>query len=319
MAAEGGPVPVSGQAGVGRQAARAGQPASDTSARRLVRRGVWTTVSAATATSTSSSRSWRGRAHGKGADAGMSASAGSCPQRASSSIPIHSRCGAESRSAARPSGDSRPRPELGRGDNRAVRRVIPLRGGRGCAPRRARVLRLRPARLAGGLDGRPQGADRRRRARQVRPVPRDPLPAAERARELRVRLAAALPGDAVVAEKLVRVLPAARRRAAARNAATRALWLALVAAGAAAMTARGGAAPASGLAALALGFLWGLDEAVMLCKSEPWTAGQLIARRLRDGADRGQRADRPRGLARAAHAARSRRARSSPPTRSSTG
>ncbi len=81
---------------------------------------------------------------------------------------------------------------------------------------------------------------------------------------------------AAAAEKLVRVLPAVAAELPS-NVATRALWLLLVAAGAAAMTARARRGREAGLAALALAFLWGLDEALMLCKSEPWTAGQLIA------------------------------------------
>ncbi|HUY72461.1 MAG TPA: glycosyltransferase family 39 protein [Gaiellaceae bacterium] len=81
---------------------------------------------------------------------------------------------------------------------------------------------------------------------------------------------------AVAAEELVRVLPAIAAELP-WNPATRGLWLALVAAGAAAMTATRRRARLAGLVALALGFLWGLDELLMLCKSEKWTAGQLIA------------------------------------------
>jgi hypothetical protein len=81
---------------------------------------------------------------------------------------------------------------------------------------------------------------------------------------------------AVAAEKLVRVLPAVAAELP-WNPATRGLWLALLAAGAAAMTAARRRVRLAGLAALALGSLWGLDELLMLCKSEKWTAGQVIA------------------------------------------
>ena len=81
---------------------------------------------------------------------------------------------------------------------------------------------------------------------------------------------------AVAAEKLVRVVPAFAAELP-WNPATRGLWLALVAAGAAALTAARRRARRAGVAALALGLLWGLDEVLMLCKSEEWTAGQLVA------------------------------------------
>ncbi len=61
------------------------------------------------------------------------------------------------------------------------------------------------------------------------------------------------------------------------NPANRALWLLLIAAGAAAMTAGRPRVRIAGAAGLALGAIWGLDEAVSLAKSEPWTGGQLIA------------------------------------------
>ena len=81
---------------------------------------------------------------------------------------------------------------------------------------------------------------------------------------------------AVVAEKLVRTIPAAAVELRS-DTLTRALWLILVTGGACAMTAARRPVRRLGAAALALGALWGLDEAVMLSKSEPWTAGQLIA------------------------------------------
>jgi uncharacterized repeat protein (TIGR01451 family) len=61
------------------------------------------------------------------------------------------------------------------------------------------------------------------------------------------------------------------------NPATRVLFLVLVAAGVIALTSRRRGVRIAGLVALALGVLWGLDEAVSLAKSEPWSAGRLIA------------------------------------------
>jgi 4-amino-4-deoxy-L-arabinose transferase-like glycosyltransferase len=81
---------------------------------------------------------------------------------------------------------------------------------------------------------------------------------------------------AVVAEKLVRVLPAVAAELP-WNVLTRALWLALAAAAAVALTAASRRVRVAGSAALGLAGLWGLDEAIMLCKSEEWTAGQLVA------------------------------------------
>jgi len=81
---------------------------------------------------------------------------------------------------------------------------------------------------------------------------------------------------AVVAEKLVDALPAMAFEFRS-DVWNRALWFALVSAGACAMVAARRSVRLLGLAALVLGGLWGLDEAVMLSKSEPWTAGQLIA------------------------------------------
>jgi 4-amino-4-deoxy-L-arabinose transferase-like glycosyltransferase len=81
---------------------------------------------------------------------------------------------------------------------------------------------------------------------------------------------------AVVAEKLVRTVPAAAMELRS-DTLTRGLWLILVTAGACAMTVTRRRFRLLGATALALGGLWGLDEAVMLSKSEPWTAGQLIA------------------------------------------
>jgi hypothetical protein len=81
---------------------------------------------------------------------------------------------------------------------------------------------------------------------------------------------------AVGAEKLVGIIPAAAVELRS-DMLTRGLWLLLVTAGACMMTAARRPVRLLGAAALALGLLWGLDEAVSLSKSEPWTAGQLIA------------------------------------------
>jgi uncharacterized repeat protein (TIGR01451 family) len=81
---------------------------------------------------------------------------------------------------------------------------------------------------------------------------------------------------AVAAERLVRHLPSERLELP-WNPATRALWLLLVAGGALALTAAGRGLRVAGLAALAIGALWGFDEAVSLARSEPWTVGQLIS------------------------------------------
>ncbi len=81
---------------------------------------------------------------------------------------------------------------------------------------------------------------------------------------------------AVVVEKLVRVVPAIAVELP-WNVATRGIWLALVAVGAAAMTAARRRRRIAGAAALAVATVWGLDEAIMLSKSEEWTSGQLIA------------------------------------------
>jgi hypothetical protein len=81
---------------------------------------------------------------------------------------------------------------------------------------------------------------------------------------------------AVAAERFVRNAPSVAAEAP-WNPATRVLWLALVASGAFALTARNRRVRTGGLIALALGAVWGLDEAVSLGKSVPWSAGQLIA------------------------------------------
>jgi uncharacterized repeat protein (TIGR01451 family) len=81
---------------------------------------------------------------------------------------------------------------------------------------------------------------------------------------------------AVGAERLVRHLSSFAAEVP-WNPATRALWLLLVAGGAFALTARRRKVRIAGAAALGLGAVWGLDEAVSLARSEAWSAGQLIA------------------------------------------
>ncbi len=81
---------------------------------------------------------------------------------------------------------------------------------------------------------------------------------------------------AVGAERLVRHLSSVAAEVP-WNPATRALWLLLVAGGAFALTSRRRGARIAGAAALGLGALWGLDEAVSLARSEAWSVGQLIA------------------------------------------
>ena len=61
------------------------------------------------------------------------------------------------------------------------------------------------------------------------------------------------------------------------NVATRAAWLLLVAVGIAAMTSPRSRIRIAGVVALGLSAVWGLDEAISLAKSEPWSGGRLIA------------------------------------------
>jgi uncharacterized repeat protein (TIGR01451 family) len=61
------------------------------------------------------------------------------------------------------------------------------------------------------------------------------------------------------------------------NPVTRAVWLALALAGIGCMTSARRRIRLAGLGALGLAVTWGLDEAISLCKSEPWTAGQLLS------------------------------------------
>jgi uncharacterized repeat protein (TIGR01451 family) len=81
---------------------------------------------------------------------------------------------------------------------------------------------------------------------------------------------------AVAAERVVRNAPSVAAEVP-WNPITRALWLLLVAGGAVALTARSAGLRVGGLVALVLGGLWGLDEALSLGRSVPWSAGQLIA------------------------------------------
>jgi uncharacterized repeat protein (TIGR01451 family) len=81
---------------------------------------------------------------------------------------------------------------------------------------------------------------------------------------------------AVALERLVRNLPSVAAEAP-WNLLTRAVWLALLAGGAFALTSASRRVRLGGGAALALGALWSLDEAVSLARSEPWSAGQLVA------------------------------------------
>jgi 4-amino-4-deoxy-L-arabinose transferase-like glycosyltransferase len=61
------------------------------------------------------------------------------------------------------------------------------------------------------------------------------------------------------------------------NTLTRLLWLALVAAGAAAMTATRRGVRIGGICALGAALLWGLNEAVALGRTLPWSAGQFVS------------------------------------------
>lgn len=61
------------------------------------------------------------------------------------------------------------------------------------------------------------------------------------------------------------------------NPVTRALWLALALAGVVCMTSARRRLRLAGLAGLGLAVAWGLDEAISLGKSEPWTAGEMLS------------------------------------------
>jgi 4-amino-4-deoxy-L-arabinose transferase-like glycosyltransferase len=80
----------------------------------------------------------------------------------------------------------------------------------------------------------------------------------------------------VAAEHAVGSLPA-RQLGFRSNLLTRAAWLVLVVAAAAALTSRRGAVRAAGLAGLAAAVLWGANQLVAAARSLPWAAGQFLA------------------------------------------
>ena len=81
---------------------------------------------------------------------------------------------------------------------------------------------------------------------------------------------------AVGLERVVRAAPAWPVELSS-NLATRLLWLLLVAVSAGCLVSARTGVRLLGVAGLALGLLWGLDEAVALAKSQTWSAGQLLA------------------------------------------
>jgi len=81
---------------------------------------------------------------------------------------------------------------------------------------------------------------------------------------------------AVAAEHVVPALPSVPLELP-WNLATRLLWLALVVGSALCLTAASGRTRWAGAAGLALGALWGLDEAIQLGRTEQWSSGQLLA------------------------------------------
>ncbi len=81
---------------------------------------------------------------------------------------------------------------------------------------------------------------------------------------------------AIGLEHAVRVVPS-HALETPWNLLTRALWLALALAAAAAMTSIRVPVRVAGLAGLALAVIWGLDEAVSLGKTHPWSAGQFLS------------------------------------------
>jgi uncharacterized repeat protein (TIGR01451 family) len=81
---------------------------------------------------------------------------------------------------------------------------------------------------------------------------------------------------AVAAEHAVGVLPSVALELSS-NPATRGLWLLLVAGGALALTSARRGLRIAGVGLLVLAAVWGLDEAISLARSEPWSAGRLIA------------------------------------------
>ena len=81
---------------------------------------------------------------------------------------------------------------------------------------------------------------------------------------------------AVGAERAVRRLPSVALELP-WNSLTRALWLLLVAGGVVALTASRRSLRIAGSTVLVISAAWGLDEVISLAKSEPWSAGRLIA------------------------------------------
>ncbi len=81
---------------------------------------------------------------------------------------------------------------------------------------------------------------------------------------------------AIGAEHLVTVLPSVALELP-WNLVTRAVWLLVLAGGLVALTSSRRRLRIAGVVALGLAALWGLDEAISLAKSEPWSAGRLLA------------------------------------------
>jgi Dolichyl-phosphate-mannose-protein mannosyltransferase/Domain of unknown function DUF11 len=81
---------------------------------------------------------------------------------------------------------------------------------------------------------------------------------------------------AVAAERVVGRLPSLPLELP-WNLATRLLWLAVVVGSVLCLTAASRRTRWAGVAGLSLGALWGLDEAIRLGRSEPWSSGQLLS------------------------------------------
>jgi hypothetical protein len=81
---------------------------------------------------------------------------------------------------------------------------------------------------------------------------------------------------AVGAERLAAALPAVALEFAG-NVIMRLLWLLLVVGSVACVWSRSGRLKRAGAVGLAVGLVWGLDEAIALAKTEPWAGGQLLA------------------------------------------
>ena len=81
---------------------------------------------------------------------------------------------------------------------------------------------------------------------------------------------------AIALEHVVRAVPAVPLELGS-NVATRILWLLLVTGSAMCLISSRSRARIAGIAGLAVGGLWGLDEAVALGRSQTWSAGQLLS------------------------------------------